>query len=222
MSETPTTHLPQPASQSEAAPRPPRAQSILTRILWAALVLAMATVIAFKIFEPRRLELPVLYQGATFALLDQNAAAFSNANLRGKPYICDFVFTTCGSVCPMMSAKMLEIQKQTPEKVQLVSFSVNPKFDTPPVLKEYAKRFSADESRWHFLTGTPEQLHQVAKDSHVAVEDATPDNPIFHDEHFLLIDGDGNCRGVYSSNDPQAISRLVQAARYLAKTRGAR
>src|SRR5437588_6215827 len=69
----------------------------ITKILWAVLVLAMAGIIAVKVFEPRKRELPVLYRAASFNLTDQNARPFRDADLRGNAYICDFVFTTCGS-----------------------------------------------------------------------------------------------------------------------------
>ena len=72
----------------------------ITKLLWAVLVLAMAGIIAVKVFEPRRRELPVLYHAASFTLTDQSSRPFRDADLRGKAYICDFVFTTCGSVCP--------------------------------------------------------------------------------------------------------------------------
>jgi protein SCO1/2 len=198
----------------------------VTRFLWAALVLAMASIVFVKLFEMRFTEskrhLPELFRAASFALTDENGKSFSDANLRHAPYICDFVFTTCGSVCPLMSAHLRDLQKQLPAGVQLVSFTVDPRNDTPPVLKAYAARYGADESCWHFLTGTPEQMHKVAVDMHVAVEDATAKGPIFHDVHILLVDGDDNVRGTYDSRDPEKLAQLVRDAKLLAESRDAR
>src|SRR5207302_573123 len=101
-----------------------------------------------------------------FSLVDQNAKTFTAADLRGHPWVADFVFTTCGNICPVMSHKMAELQQMTPGGVKLVSFTVNPEHDTPAVLKEYAKDLRADESRWRFLTGTPQQMQDAAKGMH--------------------------------------------------------
>ena len=123
----------------------------------------------------------------------------------------DFVFTTCGSVCPMMSAHLRDLQKTTPAAVRLVSFTVDPDHDTPAVLKEYAQRYQADEQRWHFLTGTTTQMYQVAREMRLVVIPPTQSEGLLHDEHFMLIDGDGNVRGVYDSKEEA--KRAVGAAR---------
>jgi protein SCO1/2 len=211
-----------PASADRAKLEQPERVGPITRILWAVLVLTMAGIIALKIFEPHRRELPVLYHAASFSLIDQNGRPFRDADLRDNTYICDFVFTTCGSVCPMMSAHLRDLQKNTPAKVQLVSFTVDPEHDTPAVLKEYAGRYQADERRWHFLTGTTAQMYQVARKMRLVVMPPTATEGLLHDEHFMLIDGDGNVRGVYDSKDSHALDQLRADATYLAKSRRAR
>jgi len=103
-----------------------------------------------------------------------------------------------------------------------VSFTVDPEHDTPAVLKEYAARYGADESRWHFLTGTTTQMYQVAREMRLVVIPPTQTEGVLHDEHFMLIDGDGNVRGIYDSKDKEAMDRLTQDATYLGKSRKAR
>jgi protein SCO1 len=222
MAETPT----QPATRTDPAQSatqspPGKAQRIISISLWAVLVLVMVGVIAGR-FVPSHPEIPVLFPAATFALTDQNGKPFGTEQLRGKPYICDFIFTTCGGICPMMSHKMAELQKQTPAGVQLVSLTVNPETDTPPVLKKYAGEYGADESRWHFLTGTPKQMVDAVSGMKLPYEAATPSMSIGHSDKFLLIDGDGNVRGIADSNDPDAMKRLISDAAWLAGTRKGR
>ena len=113
-------------------------QKMITISLWGVLFLVVLGVLVGKLLPARHGEMPVLYEGARFALTDQDGKPFSNNDLRGKAYICDFIFTTCGSACPIMTHKLADVQKNTPADVQLVSFSVNPEHDTPAVLKEYA------------------------------------------------------------------------------------
>ena len=225
MSQTPSPVAPHPASQPgdrvPAAP-PGRTQKLVTRGLWVALLLAMLAVVAMKYLTARRMELDVLFHEPDFSLTDQNNHPFTQASLKEKVYVCDFIFTTCGSACPTMTRKMLDLQKHTSARLQFVSFTVNPEHDTPAVLKEYAAQFGADESRWHFLTGTPRQMADVARGMNVTSVPAGEDSPILHDEHFLLVDGDGNIRGVYSSKDPEAMKRLQDEASYVANSPGGR
>lgn len=213
----------QSTSSTETAGGAPagRGQRVLTFVLWMGMIGAMIGVIGGKILYPHR-DIAMLFPAASYSLIDQSGKTFSDADLRGKAYVCDFIFTTCGSACPLMTSKMEGLQRRLPGSVQFVSFSVNPEYDTPPVLKEYAKANHADEARWHFLTGTHAQMFEVARQMHVAAESAKGDQPLMHDEHFLLVDGDGNVRGVYDSNDPQLMNKLVEEATYVAHSRGAR
>ena len=120
----------------------------------------------------------------------------------------------------MMSQKLAGVQKQTPAGLQLVSFTVNPEHDTPPVLKEYAAMYGADLSRWHFLTGTPKQMSDAVRGMNLAVTPATEHDPIGHSEKFLLVDGDGNVRGIYDSADDKSMHDLVVDSTWLAGTTG--
>lgn len=159
--------------------------------------------------------LPILFDAPQFALIDQDAKPFSNEQLRGKVWVADFVFTQCNSLCPLMTQNMANFQKKTVGSgVQMVSFSVDPENDRPPVLKEYAAKNGADESRWHFLTGTRAQTWAVSEGMKLAVG---PDDgkQVFHSSHFLLIDADGHARGVYDSNDAGFMNKLVFDATHL-------
>jgi len=159
--------------------------------------------------------LPVLFDAPKFALTDQNNKPFSSDQLRGKIWVADFIFTQCNSLCPLMTQHLANFQKKTAgSDVQMVSFSVDPENDRPPVLKQYAATNGADESRWHFLTGTRAQTWAISEGMNLAVG---PDDgkQVFHSSHFLLIDAAGQVRGVYDSNDAGFMNKLVFDATHL-------
>lgn len=216
MSE-PRSEFPRPATASPS-PNNRKADRIITIVLWVALAGVAACVLVMKLV-PRHPDMPVLWSAPRFALTDQDARPLSASDLRGHAYICDFIFTTCGSICPIMSHKMEGLQQQTPAAVKLVSFTVDPAHDTPAVLRQYAAAHHADSARWYFLTGPPSALHAQAQGMKVGVAASTP---IEHSNKFFLVDGDGNVRGIYDSNDPQEMKSLAADAGWLASNRGAR
>lgn len=209
-------------------------QRILTTILWAVGVLCMVGVIGAGLWRSRENErhdadgyvqieplapagdLPVLFDAPAFALTDQNEKPVTNETLRGQPWVAAFIFTQCAGPCPMMSAKMAQLQKTVPDpRLRLVSFTVDPERDTPAVLKEYAGKLGADESRWHFLTGPKDAMFAAAKGMNLSAGPATADAPIFHSDLFVLIDGNGKVRGIYHSNEEGALTKLAADARTL-------
>jgi protein SCO1/2 len=151
-----------------------------------------------------------------FLLTDQSGDAFGSEKLRGKIWVANFIFTRCTTVCPIFSGKMSELQKRTNKAsrgLQLVSFSVDPAYDTPEVLKEYSKRFSANPWYWHFLTGPTEQVRSVVVDGMKtfmgdAAEVDAPD-ALMHGSHFVLIDPSMNIRGYYQVEDDKTVERLL-------------
>ena len=195
-----------------------RGQKVITITLWSVLVAAMVGVVVGKLLIPRPSNAPeVLYPGAEFTLTDQDNKSLSSKDLRGRPYIAAFIFTTCGDVCPRMTGRMVELQPKLPAAVQLVSFSVNPEHDTPAVLKQYAKDWKADESRWHFLTGPSDRIYDAAAGMKIAAKPAEGTNPIIHSERLILVDGDGNVRGTYLSTDDEAMKKLLADAQAVAR-----
>lgn len=204
--------------QPQKAPPLTPFQKWATIVLWSLLVLVVGGMLFLKLKRPRHEMMQVLFHTPAFVLTDEQGKTLSEADLRGKPYICDFIFTTCGSACPLMSAKMAQLQKQTPENVRLISFTVNPEHDTPEVLKEYGARYGADFSRWHFLTGSPAQMTATVREMKIGFQAPSDQNPILHSEKFLLVDGDGNVRGIYDSNDADSMHALVVDATWLAES----
>ena len=151
-----------------------------------------------------------------FELTDQSGETFGSDKLRGKIWVSNFIFTRCTTVCPIFSGKMSELQKRTNKAsrgLQLVSFSVDPAYDTPEVLKEYSKRFSANPWYWHFLTGPTEEVRSVVVDGMKtfmgdAAEVDAPD-ALMHGSHFVLVDPKMNIRGYYQVEDDKTVERLL-------------
>ena len=149
-----------------------------------------------------------------FTLIDQTGQPFGSESLKGRVWIADFIFTSCAGSCPQMTEKMAGLQRKLPPEIQLVSISVDPARDSPPVLAEYARRFGAQEQRWHFLTGPAETIVPlVSQGFRLSIaEGADPQEPITHSIRFVLIGRDGTIRGYYDSTDPKAAEQLTQDA----------
>lgn len=160
-----------------------------------------------------------LFPAPQFSLTDQDNKPLTNADLKGEVWIVDFIFTRCGGACPVMTQKMIDLStKVKSPNVRFVGISVDPAYDTPAVLKQYAQRQGAADSRFIFLTGDPEVIYNLAqKGFHLMAAPARGEKPIVHDERFLLIDPGGDARGVYDSNDPQAMTHLAADATTLSK-----
>jgi protein SCO1/2 len=171
--------------------------------------------------------LPSLGTLADFQLTDQNAAAFTPASLSGKVWLAAFMFTRCPTICPVITARMREVQalaKQRGVPLHLVSFSVDPEFDTPEVLRDYAQKYGADQSSWSFVTGDNAVIRKAAEEGFkIAVEGKpTPqavDFGISHGSHLVLVDGKRMIRGYYRSSEAESVESVVRdAARLAAET----
>jgi len=148
---------------------------------------------------------PVLGEFPHFALTDQAGHSVHLADLRGRPTVADFIFTRCPTICPRLTERMARLSNEL-KGVRFVSFSVDPDYDTPAVLTDYA---AAHHAGWTFLTGP---IDAVAAGAKLALErdpkNAATTGGILHGTHFLLIDGAGQIRGYYDSADDESLARL--------------
>ena len=156
--------------------------------------------------------LPVYWSVPAFDYVDQDHRHVTNQSLLGHPWIADFIFTRCTTACPVLTARMMLLQRQINSgDVKFISFSVDPPFDSPEVLKKYAADWHGDEKRWRLLSTVDDAtVHATAAGMHVAVQHSDdPRNPILHTNRFILVDGNGQVRGLYDSTDEQAVAQLV-------------
>lgn len=156
-----------------------------------------------------------------FQLIERSGATFSRAELAGGVWVADFIFTRCQGSCPLLSARMATIQQQlrlaTTQPVRLVSFSVDPEWDTPERLREYAARYRADPKQWLFLTGPYQTMTDLIKKGFhlgiVKAEDApetSPSEPIIHSDRLVLVDAVGHIRGYYQVVNQEGFNHLLQ------------
>ena len=152
-------------------------------------------------------ELPVLGTIPEFYFTDSRDKKISRADLDGKVWVADFIFTTCTMACPVLTGNMNLVHKEfrNNDNVRIVSISVYPEYDTPEVLKEYASQYDANTNRWHFLTGPEENVQNVIKNG---FKMGDYEDIIFHSEKFALVDQKGRLRGYYSGMETEDVTRL--------------
>lgn len=150
---------------------------------------------------------------ADAVFMRQSGEPMTLGDLRGKVWVASFIFTRCQGTCPMMTKSMSELQDDLKKigDVRLVSFTVDPEYDTPERLQEYAKEYGADESRWLFLQGSDSAVQSLAKDAfHVGIAEGTSqEEPIIHSSRFFVVDGAGEIRGMYDGRTDEGKRELL-------------
>jgi cytochrome oxidase Cu insertion factor (SCO1/SenC/PrrC family) len=181
------------------------------RTIWIGLVLLGAILgLTFWMnhFRPSPPPLPVLGTVAEFTLTNQAGIQMTRADLLGRVWLADIIFTRCAGPCPRMTRQLAELQQALPNRseARLISLTTDPDFDTPPVLARYAQQFGAATNRWQFLTGTKSQIAGLAIDSlklttlEKPVAERTDANDLFiHSTIFVLVDRAGRLRGIYET-----------------------
>ena len=152
-----------------------------------------------------------------FQLTNQSDQPFGSAQLEGKIWIADFVFTSCPGPCPMISSRMSELQRPLENSdVHLVSFTVDPETDTPEILKQYAEKLHARPGRWDFLTGPKEKIYELIQTGFkLAVADGEEGGQPVHNTRGVLVDRRGTIRGYYDMLAPDAVTKLLADTNHL-------
>ena len=147
-----------------------------------------------------------------FEFTNQDNQPITQDYLKGKITVVDFFFSTCPSICPIMTRNMAKVQQEWSKNntVQFLSHTVDPKTDTPEKLKRYAKRNNANTENWHFVTGEKEKLYSAGVYSYLvsASEDVLAPGGFLHSELFILVDEKLHIRGVYDGTNDKDIHRL--------------
>jgi cytochrome oxidase Cu insertion factor (SCO1/SenC/PrrC family) len=156
-----------------------------------------------------------------FRLTERSGRTVSAADLKGKVWVADFIFTRCMGPCPRLSRAMAGLQSSlaAAPDARLVSITVDPSHDTPAALAAYAERFEADKERWLFLTGDPAAVRDLVLGGFkAAMQDnpsAGPGEAVTHSLGMALVDKDGRIRGYFDGSDPAALERLAKRAKAL-------
>ena len=156
---------------------------------------------------------------ANFSFTNQNGKTITQKDYEGKIYVADFFFTTCGSICPIMTTNMVEVQKAflNNPKVMILSHTVFPEIDSVPVLKKYALKKGVDDQKWNLVTGDKKQIYAMARKSYLAVKLGKPSElyDMVHTENFVLVDTKRRVRGFYDGTKKEEIQRLIADIQWL-------
>lgn len=196
--------------------------------IFAALVIAGWLVIRpgdeLPIFHPKQIDARLVdpavrnrtgeHRISDFRLIDQHGDTITLSSVEGRIIVADFFFTTCGTICPKMTAQMERVQEayRTDDRVVILSHSVTPEIDNVEVLAAYAELHGAERNRWHLLTGDRAQIYRLARQSYFACLDEGDGGPddFVHTENFVLVDPQRRIRGFYDGTQQAETDRLIE------------
>ncbi len=157
-----------------------------------------------------------------FVLTNQNGKKITQDDYKGKIYVADFFFTTCPTICPIMTKNMAQIQDVIMDEkdVLLLSHSVTPDIDSVPQLKKYALEKGVVDAKWNLVTGDKKQIYQLARKSYLAVKTDGDGGPydMIHTENFILVDKERRIRGFYDGTNSEEIQKLLKDLQILKKS----
>lgn len=150
---------------------------------------------------------------ANFKLMNQNGKTITQEEYKNKIYVVDFFFTSCPSICPIMTSNMVKLQDTfiNNNEIMLLSISVTPEIDNTTVLRTYADNKGVIDSKWNITTGNKKHIYELARKSYFAVvEEGDGDLQDFiHTPNFILVDKRKQIRGIYDGTDDKEILRLT-------------
>ena len=205
-------------------------------VVWTGLVLVIVTIVAIFVLSrhPLAIPLPIIGKISNFSLTNENNETVTLSWLRGKVWVADIIFTRCPGPCATMTRHLAELQSELPggDETRIVSLSSDPEYDTPEVLRKYAKQHGADTNRWWFLTGPNKALRELAVndfkfvDIETKPEDRTvPEDLFIHSTWYVLVDRQGQVRGwkdregtlhgYFDSTEPESRVKLGEAVKQL-------
>ena len=156
---------------------------------------------------------------ADFSFINQNGKIITQKDYEDKIYVADFFFTTCGTICPIMTTNMIDIQKAflNNPKVMLLSHTVTPEIDSVSVLKKYAIEKGVVDSKWNLVTGDKKEIYSMARKSYLAVKLGKPSElyDMVHTENFVLVDAQKRVRGFYDGTKKEDINKLIDDINWL-------
>ncbi|WP_028298108.1 SCO family protein [Olivibacter sitiensis] len=154
-----------------------------------------------------------LYQTIpAFSFLNQDSTEINQSDFSNSIYVTDFFFTTCPSICPIMSRNLLQVldKYRGNEEVKILSHTINPKYDRPSVLKKYADKLGIEGNQWEFAWGPQADIYKMA-DSYMVFAKEDPNAPggFEHQGWFILVDKQARIRGAYDGTDADQVSKLL-------------
>jgi protein SCO1 len=206
-------------------------------VLLCILLVPVLIIVFLKTFGNNTYAIPVLFENGVedpyqeceypdgeqhyipeFDFVSQNNQTLGRAAMNGKITIVDFFFTSCPSICPIMSTEMERVDDafRDREDVQIFSISIDPTFDTPEVLESYSQKHNASK-KWHFLSGGLEETYRLARCGFILPTIDGQGNPddFVHSDKFILVDEVGRIRGYYSGTNREDVDKLILETKIL-------
>ncbi len=153
------------------------------------------------------------HQIPDFEFINQDSVKVTQKDFEGKIYIADFFFTTCPTICPKMKTQMLRIYEKYKDnpKVGILSHSIDPRHDTPAVLREFMNNLGIKSKMWQMVTGDKAKIFEIGQKSYMvsATDDPTQPGGIVHSGAFILVDKNRHIRGIYDGTEPTKVDRLM-------------
>ena len=204
--------------------------SVLSLIIIIVIAQVMTPKKVLKIYQPAEVSAELVdttlqyvkkyHTIADFSLTNQNGNTVTEKDYNDKIYVADFFFTTCQTICPIMTDHMVKIQKELKDdpEILLLSHTVTPEIDSVNVLKKYAVEKGVDDNKWNLVTGDKKQIYDLARKSYlVAKDNPFEEYDLIHTENFVLVDKKKRIRGFYDGTDPEAIEELLKDIKILEK-----
>lgn len=161
----------------------------------------------------------------SFSFYNQDGSNITNKNIDGKVHVAEYFFTTCGTICPKMTKQMKRVNDVyfNHEDFVILSFTVNPDYDTVAIMKSYAEAHGVKGKNWHFLTGNKAKLYELARRSYFILKPAEAKNQgdagsdFIHTNNFVLVDRLGRIRKYYDGTSADEVGQLIEDIDYLLK-----
>lgn len=201
-------------------------------VLLCILMVPILIILFLRTFGDNQYDIPIFYQDGVenpfkecevvetgqhyipeFILSDQDSLSRGKGEMAGKITVVDFFFTSCPSICPVMSKEMERVDNafRNDPKVQIYSISIDPEYDSPEVLASYAERHDATPGKWFFLTGDKSNIYDLARCGFIlpTLDGMGVAEDFVHSDKFVLVDAEGRIRGYYSGTDRDDVDRLI-------------
>ncbi|WP_144604141.1 SCO family protein [Algoriphagus algorifonticola] len=216
-----------------------RGLRILQGLVLVCILLIPVLIIMFlRGFGNNEYDLPIFYQNGVenpfrectfedstqhyipeFTFVNQDGENVGRKDMEGKITIVDFFFTSCPSICPVMSKEMERVNDMFREepRVQIMSISIDPEYDTPEILQEYAQKHNATSDKWQFLSGPVDETYQLARCGFIlpALDGMGVPDDFVHSDKFVLVDELGRIRGYYSGTNREDVDLLMLETKVL-------
>ncbi len=154
-----------------------------------------------------------------FSMKNQNGETITQEFYNDKIYVADFFFTTCPTICPIMTENMGYIQEKikNDSDIFLLSFSVTPEIDSVEQLKKYALEKNVIDSKWNLVTGNKKDIYNLARTSYLVAKTNGDGGKydMIHTENFVLVDKEKRIRGFYDGTNSKEMDQLLNDIKIL-------